>query len=120
MKYPLFGVGDKMEVFTDNLIGGHSTFIDRLGQYGILGGGVYIVTRIYILLKVCKTLPEEGRYIYGVSVVIYAILSILNTTNRNSLLMMMIVIIPFFIERFCGKRRIGAGRGDNDSFKDGI
>ena len=51
---------------------------------------------------------------------IYAILSILNTTNRNSLLMMMIVIIPFFIERFCGKRRIGAGRGDNDSFKDGI
>jgi O-antigen ligase len=93
-----FGVGDDESVFVLNLVGGHSTFIDRLAQYGIFGGGLYIFTRIYILREIRKTLPKEWRYLYTVNILVYIIMSVLNTTNRNSFLMMLMVVIPIFLK----------------------
>ncbi len=95
-----FGVGDESSVFSSNLVGGHSTFLDRLAEYGIFGGGLYIITRMAILVVIGKTISLKWKHLYRTLIIIFAILSILNTTNRNSLLLLLICIVPFFLNCF--------------------
>lgn len=99
-----FGVGDSEMALA--LVGGHSTFIDRLARYGIFGGGLYIISRIYILILVRKTISDRWKRLYSINMVIFLLLSILNTSNRNSFLMMLIVILPLFFECIEEKLRI--------------
>lgn len=122
-----FGVGDDEIVFVEGMVGGHSTFIDRLAEYGILGGGLYIAVRIWILKLISSTIAKRWRYLFRVNAIIYIIMSILNTTNRNSFLMMLLVVVPLYLEyieadtkyalnrtkyvrhssKFCGEQTIG-------------
>ncbi len=100
-----FGAGDGENV--SGFIGGHSTFIDRLARYGIFGGGLYITSRIYILFFVRKTLSDRWKHLYSINIVVFILVSILNTSDRNSFFMMLIVILPLFFEYIEEKFQMG-------------
>ena len=97
ISHPIFGVADREILSNRDLIGGHSTFFDRLAQYWIFGGGIYISSKIYILVKICKTLPQKWRYVYSINILLYILLTVLNTSHRNNLFLMLAVFIPIFV-----------------------
>ncbi len=98
IKYFFFGIGNRKSIESAYSIGGHSTFLDRLGEQGLFGGGIYIATRIFILIKISRTIPKQWRRIYYIIIATYIVMSILNTTNRNSILLMLIVVVPLLLE----------------------
>ena len=90
---PFWGIGNTSE----SAIGKHSTFLDALAGYGILLGGVYIITKLYILIYLRKFVKREFRYTYTVIILLFVLLMLVNKTSLNEFSLTLYYIVPFML-----------------------
>lgn len=78
------------------LIGGHATFLDVIAKFGIICGGAYVFTKLYLIRKISQMIPYIYSGYYRMIGIIYVVLSLLNTTDDMMISTIIFVIIPFF------------------------
>lgn len=94
INHPLLGVGNS-NLYRMILYGGHSTFLDKLACFGIIGGGAYILTFIYNMCHVYRTLRPEWKKNYLYICIVYIIISTINVTDITSISVVLFVLIPY-------------------------
>ncbi len=91
--HPLIGVGNS-DSLRKVLYGGHSTIIDKLANFGLIGGGTYLALILYNFKSICKRITKKHRYIYMAVFLIYFLLSVVNITDLTALNAVVFLIIP--------------------------
>lgn len=82
--------------YGNNTIGGHSTWIDVLGLYGLFGL-LLVYPLFYRIIMIKKQMPKQYRIFYNNILEYYLILGLINTTLFGELFMTIYVYIPFLI-----------------------
>ena len=62
LENPLFGVGpvtNRKNPFLSTLVGGHSSWLDQIAEYGILGFGFYILFIVLLIRRLIKSFMHE-------------------------------------------------------------
>jgi len=91
--HPIFGIGFKDNYFM-RIIGGHSTFADILGEYGLIGGIPYIGTFVTYYRNIIKKYSQEDAFIYNFIFFNYCLISILNTSEHVNTYILIFLIAP--------------------------
>lgn len=90
---PLWGVGNSSE----SLIGKHSSFLDALSGYGIILGGIYIITKFYVMIFLRRYIRPEHRSAYNIIIFIFFLLMLVNRTDLSEISLTLYVIVPFML-----------------------
>jgi hypothetical protein len=93
---PILGHGISADDFM-NEIGGHSTYLDMLAGFGILGGGSYILSFVSHVFYVWRKFNATERRIYLVVMLAYFFLSMINTTQNVVVYFTVLFYAPIMI-----------------------
>lgn len=104
IKSPLVGVGNGT-LYRKALYGGHSTFLDNLACFGLLGGGTYIGLILYNLGNLCGRIEKDSRYIYISAFAAYILLSVVNVSDVVAIYAAVFLLIPMMICVYSDRRR---------------
>lgn len=88
LQNPLFGSGNELEV------GGHASWLDLLGLYGIFGTGLFLWLLFNLFKHSCDLLPKNIRYYYYISFILYMCIGIIKACLGIEIFLMLFVISP--------------------------
>jgi O-antigen ligase len=99
LENPILGIGGFYGFRTDLFgIGGHSTFLDELAKYGILGSGFLFVAIISNFRYVYgKLRSEKQRAIYFSVMILFCLLGFINTLLFVPIFFTMFFVVPGMI-----------------------
>lgn len=97
-KNPIFGIG-YFDIDKYVHIGNHSSYLDSLARYGVIGGGSFILGRIIYFHQLNKFHSLDNRKILICVQLIYHLLSLINQVHTNDFTYLIVIIIPIFLKK---------------------
>lgn len=85
---PIFGTG------LESTIGGHATWLDFLGMFGLLGTTLFILIFFTLFKKVKLLIPSRYHLYYSFAFILYFPLGFLKNCSGPEILFMMFLISP--------------------------
>lgn len=92
---PLLGVG-KITYSSGGLVGCHSEILDNFAYFGIIGGGIYLLSTIYSFILIAKKLIDF-KYLFVICSSMLIFMGIVDSTNFEQFGMAIYIFIPLVI-----------------------
>lgn len=114
LTFPLLGFGVQPE--PDQFLSGkHSDYLDLLGEYGLIGFGLFLVGWVGFWLLVRSHLPDSRRSSFWISLITFQFIFMLNPVLEVSAVTILGLLLPGLIlyEAEAGNELAGMNRAEN-------
>jgi hypothetical protein len=97
LQHPVWGVRDA------KFVGGHSFWLDRLGNYGIIGTIPYIIIILSLSGRAKLLVPEDYKELYQIVLIMLFFLLFLNPLGSYDIWIIIYVLIPCILTYYTSK-----------------